>query len=138
MLEAFLAQYAGRAVSLLESFGRRADLDPAKKFFLYLPWHDVHAPLQAPSRFQYPAHAHFNDSYAPRLMLNAMVRALDEGMRNVTDTIKAAGLWSETLIVWSAGAPLPAHNLLHSCYAAACIETRHRRQRRMAASMGKQ
>ena len=35
-------------------------------------------------------------------MLNAMVAALDEGMKNVTDTIKTAGLWDECLIVWSA------------------------------------
>ena len=31
-----------------------------------------------------------------------MASALDEGMRNVTNTIKAAGLWSSCLIVWSA------------------------------------
>lgn len=63
-------------------------------------WHDVHAPLQAPNRFQYPAH--FSDSYEPRLLLNAMASALDEGMSNVTHTIKAAGLWNSCLIVWSA------------------------------------
>ena len=92
--------YARKAVALLEDFGRRAEANATAKMFIYLPWHDVHSPLQAPERFQYSAH--FNDSYAPRLMLNAMANALDEGMRNVTNAIKAAGLWDDCLIVWSA------------------------------------
>ena len=81
----------GRQAAALHSSYTRCDTNR---------WHDVHSPLQAPDRFQYPAY--FNDSYQPRLLLNAMASALDEGMRNVTDTIKAVGLWSSCLIVWSA------------------------------------
>ena len=31
-----------------------------------------------------------------------MARALDQGMGNVTEAIRAAGLWSSTLVVFSA------------------------------------
>ena len=47
-------------------------------------------------------HATSRGCYEPRLLLNAMASALDEGMSNVTNTIKAAGLWNSCLIVWSA------------------------------------
>ena len=62
--------------------------------------HDVHAPLQSPAEFMNPSH--FEDAFTPRLTLNGMATALDSGMENVTNTIKAAGLWDDCLIVWSA------------------------------------
>ena len=67
---------------------------------MYLAWHDVHDPLQAPASFHRPPH--YNDSNRARLTLNAMVRVHDEAMRNVTDVLHSTGLWPATLLVWSA------------------------------------
>jgi arylsulfatase B len=92
--------YARRAVELLRDFGGRAAQNRSLHFFMYLPWHDVHAPLQAPPEFAHPAH--FADTTASRLTLNAMASALDSGMKNVTTTLEDLNLWSETLLVWSA------------------------------------
>ena len=63
----------------------------------------VRRPLEAPAKYEYPPPASSNNNtFGPRMIYNAMARALDDGMKNVTDAIKAAGLWPETLVVFSA------------------------------------
>ena len=48
---------------------------------------------------------HGNASWAgtnsDRITSNAMGAVLDESLRNITDVIRAAGLWSQTLVVFS-------------------------------------
>eukprot|EP01079_Euglenida_sp_SAG-EU17-18_P005624 gene5624-5587_t len=89
--------YAGRAVKLLEAFGERAKANASARFFLYLPWHDVHDPLQAPQEYFHPYYWNDTCGTPPRLAcpaqvrtedqtLNAMASAMDSGMKNVTDT----------------------------------------------------
>lgn len=44
----------------------------------------------------------YNNSFGPRMTYNAMARALDDGMGNVTTRLKSEGLWNETLVFYSA------------------------------------
>ena len=77
-----------------------SDAKGAKPFFVYLAFADTHEPLEAPQRFQ--------DLYPPtmqcksRMMLGAMVSAMDEAMGNITAALKRTKLWDTTLLVWAA------------------------------------
>jgi arylsulfatase A-like enzyme len=62
----------------------------------YLPYHDVHEPYQAESRFRDPA---LNDT--GRQTMQAMVACVSEGTGNVTRALKKAGMWDTTLFLWS-------------------------------------
>ncbi|KAI8501215.1 hypothetical protein Bbelb_213100 [Branchiostoma belcheri] len=66
--------------------------------FLYLPFQNVHQPLQVPKRFE--------DMYASvqdenRRTLLGMVSAMDEAVGNVTMAMKNAGLWDNTLVIFT-------------------------------------
>ena len=77
-----------------------SDVHGAKPFFVYLAFADTHEPLEAPQRFQ--------DLYPPtmqcksRMMLGAMVSAMDEAVGNITAALKRTKLWDNTLLVWAA------------------------------------
>ena len=67
--------------------------------FLYLAYQGVHAPAQAPQ--------HYVDAYAgtiadpKRRTFAGMLSAVDEGIGNVTGALKAAGMWENTLVVFT-------------------------------------
>jgi len=86
--------YAGRAVELIEAH------DPAVPFFLYLPFHVTHTPLEVPPQYEYNSSV-YNNTNRDRSTFNAMVRVMDEGVANVTDALKARGMWDDTLLVWA-------------------------------------
>ena len=70
----------------------------ASPLFLYLALHNTHAPLEAPWKYvrQY---AHFNDTR--REIFSGMLSYVDETVKNVTDELKANGMWENTLVVWT-------------------------------------
>jgi hypothetical protein len=70
-----------------------SEVDP--KLFMYLPWHDTHDPLEAPPQYKYPSLPAYKNSFGKRMQYNAMARALDEGMNNVTAALTTANLWDE-------------------------------------------
>ena len=76
--------------------------------FLYLAWQSVHSPDQAPQRYI--------DSFAStisnvhRRTFAAMVKALDEGVANVTARLEKHGMLNDTLIVFSTDNGGPADN----------------------------
>jgi hypothetical protein len=61
---------------------------------------NVIAALEAPQRFQdlYPATMQCKS----RMMLGAMVSAMDEAVGNITDALKRTQLWENSLLVWVA------------------------------------
>ena len=68
---------------------------------LFLVWamHLVHMPLQVPQAYL-DRFAFVDDKH--RRSMHAMVSYLDEGVGNVTATLKSEGMWNNTLVVFHA------------------------------------
>ena len=67
---------------------------------MYLPYQAVHSPLMAP--------AYYTDQYKDiknknRRVYAGMVTAMDEGIGNITQTLKNVGMWDDTVIFFSTG-----------------------------------
>lgn len=73
--------------------------------FMYYALHNTHGPFQATPEFlaEYP-----DVTFPTQKAYYAMVSTVDSSVRNVTDALKAAGLWNNTLLVWATdnGAPI--------------------------------
>ncbi|CAH1273824.1 ARSB [Branchiostoma lanceolatum] len=67
--------------------------------FLYLPFQNVHEPLQVPKRFE---DMYSNVQNENRRIFLGMVSAMDEAIGNVTMAMKKAGLWDNTLLIFTA------------------------------------
>ena len=100
-------RYADATVQVIQNFSKATSTATATNanapagLFIYLPWHNTHTPLEAPPEYFYPHYPDYNN-FSTRMSYNAMARALDEGLGNVTDALQEEGLWNETLLVLSA------------------------------------
>lgn len=79
--------------------------DPAKPFFIYLPFNAVHAPHQVPEKYMAP----YSRFAEPRRTYAGMVAAMDEAIGHVIDALDKRGLRQKTLIIFSSdnGGPRP-------------------------------
>ena len=68
--------------------------DPKRRLFLYLAYQAVHCPNEVPASYIVP-YAHLPE---PRRTFAGMLSALDEGIANVTASLKAKGLWENTIL----------------------------------------
>ena len=104
--------FTAEAVRVIEQFGReliKSEVprppagqnwnESSRKLFLYFAIHNTHNPTEAPVRFQ-QLYSNFA-SWPTRQVFNAMVSTVDETALNVTEALRRAGLWQETLFVWS-------------------------------------
>jgi len=66
--------------------------------FLYMPYQNTHSPYEAPLQY---LNASITTTASKRSMFG-MIACLDESVGNVTSALKAAGLWANTLLVFSA------------------------------------
>lgn len=80
--------------------------DPAVPFFLYFAYQVVHSPIEAPLKL---LNQFANNT---RQGENAMCLAFDESVGNITKILKNKGMWSNTVLLFSAdnGGPLQANN----------------------------
>ena len=71
---------------------------PAEPFFMYLAYTVTHAPEQAPAEYveRYPT-----DWVEGRQLYAGMASALDDSVGNITRTLKAVGMWPNTLLIFS-------------------------------------
>lgn len=76
------------------------DHDPSDPFFLYLPLHNVHGPIQAPEEWLglYPV----NSTCQKRRTYQAMVSVADNVTGHVVKLLKQKNMWDNTIIVVSA------------------------------------
>ncbi len=89
--------YCRAAVAEIKSVAASAENNP---FFMYLPWHATHTPLESPAGYVRPAPN--DDAANTRAKMRGLIEILDEGIRNVTQVLKETGLWNNTLVVFSA------------------------------------
>ncbi|KAH9499682.1 hypothetical protein Btru_074420 [Bulinus truncatus] len=85
-------QYASRADDIIKSH------DPDQPLFLYLPFQNVHEPLEVPEKYikLYP-----NIKDENRRNFSAMVTALDDAIAKVVTSLKTYNLYDDTLIVFT-------------------------------------
>ena len=74
--------------------------DVGKPFFLYLPLHNVHGPIQAPQEWL-DVYA-VNSTCEKRRTLQAMVSVADNVTGHVVELLKKKGMWDNTIMVISA------------------------------------
>lgn len=102
--------FAAEAVHVIEQFGRElSELSSApagqkwnkssRRLFLYFAIHNTHNPTEAPVRFQQLYSKLAN--WPTRQVFNAMISVVDETALNVTEALRRARLWQDTLFVWS-------------------------------------
>ena len=85
--------------------------DTSMPFFLYLPLHNVHTPLQAPDEWLNIYSV--NSTCKNRRTYQAMVSVADNVTGHVVDLLKKKGMWDNTIFVISAdngGAPCSGSN----------------------------
>ncbi|XP_078610516.1 arylsulfatase B-like [Branchiostoma floridae x Branchiostoma japonicum] len=65
--------------------------------FMYVPFQNVHRPLKVPDKYRdmYP------DENGDRKTLLGMVSALDDNVGRIVEAMKDAGLWDNTLLIFS-------------------------------------
>ncbi|GFS12535.1 arylsulfatase B [Elysia marginata] len=75
------------------------DHDTSKPLFLYLPYQNVHEPLEVPKNYSelYP-----NIKDEKRKVFSGMVTALDDAVGDVVANLKRKGIYNNTLIVFTA------------------------------------
>ena len=86
--------YSHKAVALIEDHAKNY---ASKGMFMYLPFHDVHEPYEAEDRFLDPSVPDKG-----RQTMAAMVSCVSEGTGNVSRALRSAGMWEDTLFLWSA------------------------------------
>ncbi len=68
---------------------------------MYLPYQAVHGPLEVPEQYTKPFQSKIEDK--DRLTLAGMTSCMDEGIANITQTLKETGLYNNTIIIFSTG-----------------------------------
>ncbi|XP_074641245.1 arylsulfatase J-like [Tubulanus polymorphus] len=78
--------------------------------FLYLPFQNVHSPLQVPTQYE---DLYQNIRNQPRRIYSGMVSMLDEAIGNVTSALKESGMYENTIVIFTTdngGQPASAGN----------------------------
>jgi hypothetical protein len=88
------ALYAAEAARLVRRHGAAHRATP---FYMYLAWHVVHMPLEAPAAALARQLAAVTNPNRRALM--AMVTALDDGVAEVVGALKDAAMWPNTILV---------------------------------------
>jgi len=89
-----------------------ADHDPSTPLFLQYDSKIAHYPLQAPLKYQEKFKFIADDN---RRMYASMISFLDDQLQNITDALKAKGMWENTLMILSSDNGGYVKNPLGAC-----------------------
>ena len=97
--------FANAVAKIVTSHGATS---PQTPLFVYLPFQSVHNPLQAPVEYE---NMYLEVNNTDRKTTCAMITAMDNATKEVVAAYKQAGLWDDTVLVFSTdnGGPLPSH-----------------------------
>ena len=98
--------YVGRAVETIQAHDGARD----GPLFYYLAMQCAHDPMEAPQRFL----DQYDKDVVPNQVEYAFSAVINEGIRNVTEALKAKGLWDNTLMVVSSDNGGPAFSDQHA------------------------
>ncbi|XP_078343218.1 arylsulfatase B-like isoform X2 [Oculina patagonica] len=84
--------YVNRVEKILQAH------DPSQPMFMYMAFQNVHAPIQAPEKY-IEKYDFIKDKM--RRVHAAMADIMDEAVGNITDAFKKAGLWNNTVLIFS-------------------------------------
>ncbi|XP_046566659.1 arylsulfatase B-like [Haliotis rubra] len=84
--------FGNRAVEIIENH------DDSKPLYLYLPFQDVHGPLEVPPKYE---NMYKNIENRKRRIYCGMVSALDEAVGNITKALEEKGLMDNLLLVFT-------------------------------------
>ena len=70
--------------------------DQAQPLFLYAAFQDCHAPYQVPAQYE-----NSTIDFQDRRTYQGMVQSMDESIGNLTAALKEAGMWDNTLVVYT-------------------------------------
>eukprot|EP01064_Diplonema_japonicum_P008072 TRINITY_DN15601_c0_g1_i1.p1 TRINITY_DN15601_c0_g1~~TRINITY_DN15601_c0_g1_i1.p1 ORF type:complete len:512 (+),score=90.07 TRINITY_DN15601_c0_g1_i1:51-1538(+) len=82
--------YGDEAVNVIENH------DTTSPLFLYIPFHDTHAPYEAVPKYEDPTIP--NETIK---IMQAMVSCVADATVNITDALKRKNMWDNTLFVWA-------------------------------------
>ncbi|ESO96307.1 hypothetical protein LOTGIDRAFT_176607, partial [Lottia gigantea] len=85
--------FTERAVDIINNH------DATKPLFLYLPFQNVHFPVEVPKQYE-NMYSHIKDN--DRRIYSGMVSAMDEAFKNVTDALEAKGLADNLILAFTA------------------------------------
>lgn len=88
--------YAAHHLAAVQTFA--AGVPGKQALFLYMPWQNTHSPYEVPPQYLDATVTNTGDKQT----MFGMIACLDEAVGNVTAAMKAAGLWKNTLVVFSA------------------------------------
>jgi arylsulfatase A-like enzyme len=96
--------FSQHAVDTIARFSPASDA----RLFLYLAFQNVHWPLMAPQAY-IDRFANTTGNNSARQLVCAMAAFLDDGIANVTAALKRAGIYNDTLIVFTSDNGGPTH-----------------------------
>jgi hypothetical protein len=96
--------FAKHAVDTISRFSPDSD----ERLYLYLAFQNVHWPLMAPDNYV-QRFANTTGNNAARQLVCAMAAFLDDAIANVTAALKKAGIYDDSIIIFSSDNGGPTH-----------------------------
>ncbi|KAK6182985.1 hypothetical protein SNE40_010544 [Patella caerulea] len=84
--------FTERAIDIVKNHNK------SKPLFLYMPYQAVHEPLEVPAKYMNPYEFIQDEN---RRTYAGMVSCLDEGVKNLTNAFQEAGLWDNTILIFT-------------------------------------